>query len=235
MPASAAKKLAAIPVSLCPRLAANTSPTPPLRPNRFPRRLPNPYWPFLVRPSHSQPITVCGCLPLEICRWSPLILTEISEILGSMGRKRTQLSLTPAQRTKLAQRLQMVTEARAKDRLRFALLAAEGQHTLEDLAVRLGRARSTLQLWLDKFTAGGLAGLLERESPPGWLSPVGRDSVQAELQAGINAGRWRSAAAIAEWLQAAHGITRARKSIYYWLKRNGWAAPGVRPENARRI
>ena len=64
-----------------------------------------------------------------------------------MGRKRTQLSLTPAQRAKLAQRLQMVTEARAKDRMRFALLAAEGQHTLEDLAVRLGRARSTLQLW----------------------------------------------------------------------------------------
>ena len=170
----------------------------------------------------------------EICRWSPLILTEKGEILGSMGRKRTQLSLTPAQRTKLAQRLQMVTEARAKDRLRFALLAAEGQHTLEDLAVRLGRARSTLQLWLDKFTAGGLAGLLERESPPGWLSPVGRDSVQAELQAGINAGRWRSAAAIAEWLQAAHGITRARKSIFYWLKRNGWAAPGIRAANARR-
>ena len=145
-----------------------------------------------------------------------------------MGRKRTQLSLTPAQRTKLAQRLQMVTEARAKDRLRFALLAAEGQHTLEDLAVRLGRSRSTLQLWLDKFTAGGLAGLLERESPPGWLSPVGREAVQAELQAGINSGRWRSAAAIAEWLQAAHGITRARKSIYYWLGRNGWTAPGAR-------
>jgi transposase-like protein len=114
---------------------------------------------------------------------------------------------------------------RQKERLRFALLAAEGRHTLEDLAERLGRARSTLQLWLDKFAAAGLAGLLERESPPGLRSPLGGVAVQAELQAGLRAGRWRSAEAIAQWLQAAHGITRARKSIYYWLKRNGWAAP----------
>jgi hypothetical protein len=91
-----------------------------------------------------------------------------------------------------------------------------------------------LQLWLDKFAAAGLAGLLERESPPGLRSPLGGAAVQAELLAGLQAGRWRSAAAIAEWLQAAHGITRARKSIYYWLKRNGWAAPGARFSPTRR-
>ena len=151
-----------------------------------------------------------------------------------MGRKRTQLTLTPTQRTQLTQQLQAATEARQKERLRFALLAAEGRQTLEELAGRLGRARSTLQLWLDKFAAAGLAGLLERESPPGLRSPLGGAAVQAELLAGLQAGRWRSAAAIAEWLQAAHGITRARKSIYYWLKRNGWAAPGARFSPTRR-
>ena len=158
----------------------------------------------------------------------PLIIAFGSKTLEPMGRKCTKLSLTPAQRAELTQRFHGVKEARQKERLRFALLAAEGRHTLEDLAQRLGRARSTLQLWLDKFTAGGLTGLLERESPPGLLSPVGRDSVQTELQAGLAAGRWNSAAAIAEWLADAHGITRARKSIYYWLKVKGWAAPGAR-------
>ena len=165
---------------------------------------------------------------------SPLIIAQGNGTFVGMGRKRTQLILTSAQRTQLTQQLQSATEARQKERLRFALLAAEGRHTLEDLAERLGRARSTLQLWLDKFDTAGLAGLLERESPPGLRSPLGGAAVQAELRAGLQAGRWRSAEAIAEWLQVAHGITRARKSIYYWLKRNGWAAPGARLAPARR-
>ena len=165
---------------------------------------------------------------------APLINAPGNERLDPMGRKCTKLSFTPAQRAELAQRYHLVKETRHKERLRFALLAAEGRHTLEDLAQRLGRARSTLQLWLDKFTVGGLTGLLERESPPGWLSPLGEDAVQTELQAGLAAGRWSSAAAIAEWLEDAHGITRARKSIYYWLKRSGWPAPGARPEVLRR-
>ncbi len=150
-----------------------------------------------------------------------------------MGRKRTQLSLTVAQRTDLARRLQTVGETRVKERMRFALLAAEGRHTLEDLAACLGRSRSTLQLWLDKFNAGGLAALLERQSPPGWWSPLGGAGVQAELKAGLELGRWASAQHIAEWLRETHGITRARKSIYYWLKRNGWPAPGGKAEVAR--
>lgn len=164
----------------------------------------------------------------------PLIATTGRETLDDMGRKRTQLSLTPAQRTEMARRIRTSRTARERERLRFALLAAEGRHTLEDLARRVGRRRSTLQLWLDRFKAGGLARLLTRESPPGLRSPVGRASVQAELRAGLKAGRWSSAAAIAEWLQATHGIRRARKTIYYWLKRNGWTAPASRQGTAHR-
>jgi transposase-like protein len=157
---------------------------------------------------------------------NPLIINIGSGTIVSMGRKRTQLTLTPAEQTELAHRLQTATDTRQQERLRFVLLAAEGRHTLEDLAERLGRARSTLQLWLEKFAAAGLAGVLERESPPGLPSPMAAAAMQSEHQAGLQAGRWRSAAAIADWLQTAHGITRARKSIYYWLGRNGWAAPG---------
>lgn len=163
-----------------------------------------------------------------------MIAASKNEILDGMGRKRTQLSLTAAQRTELARGVQSATEARRKERLRFALLAAEGRHTLEDLAGQLGRARSTIQLWLDKFHAGGLTGLLERESPPGLPSPLAGAGVQAELEAGLQDGRWASAQQIADWLHAAHGIRRARKSIYYWLKLKGWPAPGTNPNPVRR-
>src|ERR1039458_63865 len=46
-------------------------------------------------------------------------------------------------------------DRRTQERLRFALQAATGRHTLEGLAARLGRSRSTIQNWLDKFHAGG--------------------------------------------------------------------------------
>ncbi len=142
-----------------------------------------------------------------------------------MGRKRTHLTTPPAEQTELAHRLRTAADLRQQERLRFVLLAAE-RHTLEDLAARLGCARSTLQLWLDRIAAADLAGVLERESPLGLLSPMATAAMQSELQAGLQAVRWR-AAAIANWLQTAHGLTRARKSIHYWLGRNGWAAPGA--------
>ena len=103
------------------------------------------------------------------------------------------------------------------ERVGFALLGATGLHTMEDLAKLVGRRRSTLQTWLTKFQAGGLAGLLERDAAPGVVSPVGTPKVQRELQAGLKSGRWTTASEVAAWLKQTHGIERSRKSIYYWL------------------
>lgn len=108
----------------------------------------------------------------------------------------------------------------------MALDAASGRHTLEDLARRAGRARATIQLWLGKFVRGGIQGLLQHDTPPGSISPLAAPHLQAELQAGLNAGRWRSAQEIARWLNDVYGIRRARKSVYYWLrKRRSLARP----------
>ena len=82
---------------------------------------------------------------------------------------------------------------------------------------KLGRQGSTLQTGLRKFQAGGLAGLLERDAAPGVSSPLGAACVQRQLQAGLQAGRWTSAAHVAAWLEETHGISRSRKSIYYWF------------------
>ena len=138
-----------------------------------------------------------------------------------MGRKRTRLALGERERAELRQLLRTTADPRARERVRVALWAASGQHTLEDLAEQAGRARATIQNWLGKFSAGGIAGLLARDTPPGSRSPIAGRLVQRQLRVGLKAGRWHSAREVAEWLAGAHGIRRARKSIYYWLAKRG--------------
>lgn len=146
-----------------------------------------------------------------------------------MGRKRTQLELSPAERAEAQRLLRSGADPRIRERARFALLGATGQHTLEELATKVQRQRSTLQNWLGKFQAGGLAGLLERDTAPGVVSPVARAKVQRQLVAGLKGGRWTSAAHVAAWLQEAHGITRSRKSIYYWFEKFGLSPTEAEP------
>jgi transposase len=118
--------------------------------------------------------------------------------------------------------LGVTADQRARERLQVALWAANGQHTLEDLAKMTNRARATIQLWLDKFRVGGINGLVNRDTPPGSTSPIAAPSVQAELAEGLRTGRWRTARDVATWLKATHGIERAKKSVYYWLAKGGW-------------
>ncbi len=134
-----------------------------------------------------------------------------------MGRNRTRLELTPAQLGKLQRLLDASHDTRATERLQLILRAATGRNTLEELARRAGRSRSTIQNWLGKLEAGGVAGLLDRDTPPGMLSPLASKTVQAQFEAGVKSGRWQSAAQIAAWLKQDHGIERSRKSIYYWI------------------
>jgi len=137
--------------------------------------------------------------------------------------------MSEAQSAQLKNQIRSATDPRDKERLQVVLWATSGQHSLEELARLAGRARSTIQIWLDHFTAGGLAKLLERESPPGPVSPVAQTKVQRQLQAGLKAGRWRTAGQVAAWLQEAHGIKRATKSLYYWLGKVGGALRVPRP------
>src|SRR5579863_4563133 len=142
-----------------------------------------------------------------------------------MGRNRKLLHLEPDERAQMLRLCRSLNSQRDRERLKAALRAGEGRYTLEDLAALAGRSRSTIQNWLNKFTVGRIAGLLERDTPPGAASPLAHPEIQKQLEAGLSAGRWRSAAHIATWLQEAHGIRRARKSIYYWLQKKGWGAP----------
>ena len=135
--------------------------------------------------------------------------------------------MSEAEAAQLKAQIRAATDPRDKERLQVVLWATRGQHTLDDLARLAGRARSTIQVWLDAFTEGGLTRLLERAAPPGKSSPVAEAKVQAQLQAGLKAGRWRTAGQVAAWLKEAHGIERAAKSLYYWLGKV-WTTPLTR-------
>jgi transposase len=146
-----------------------------------------------------------------------------------MARKRTKLVMTEAEVAQLKAQIRAATDPRDKERLQVVNWATSGQHTLADLARLAGRARSTIQVWLDDFAAGGSRQLLDRQASPGKPSPVAKAKVQAQLQAGLKAGQWRTASQIAAWLKEVHGIERAAKSLYYWLGKVGGALRVPRP------
>ncbi len=147
----------------------------------------------------------------------------------AMARKRTKLALSAAQAAELKTQIRAATDPRDKERLQVVFWATSGQHSLAALAELAGRARSTIQVWLDDYTAGGVGQLLERTPPPGKPSLVARTKVQAELKAGLKAGHWRTAGQVAAWIQEKHGIKRAAKSLYYWLGKVGGALRVPRP------
>ena len=146
-----------------------------------------------------------------------------------MARKRTQLTLSAEELARLTAECRAATEPRDKERLQVVLWSTSGQPSLAELARLAGRARSTIQIWLDNYTAGGLSQLLERHPPSGKPSPVAQPAVQTQLQAGLKSGRWRTASQVAAWLKADHGIERAAKSLYYWLGKVGGALRVPRP------
>jgi len=122
------------------------------------------------------------------------------------GRPKLKLVVSAEQREALRAALKESTAPQQRDRLQAIQLACTGRHTHEEIAGLLGRARSTVQLWLNEYEAGGLPGLLARKLALGKVSALQRPEVQAELQAGLKKGRWRTAGQIAAWLAQAHGI-----------------------------
>jgi transposase len=146
-----------------------------------------------------------------------------------MPRAHLKLTVQPAQKAELEKRFKAADDVRQRQRLQAMLLATTGQHGYRDIAQIVGCATSTFALWLNQYLAGGIEGLLRRESPPGVTSPIGQAKVQKQFKEGLKAGRWRTAAQVAAWLQEEHGIKRAAKSIYRWLGKAGGALRVPRP------
>jgi transposase len=111
----------------------------------------------------------------------------------------------------------------------------EGEVSLEQVADRLGRARSCIQRWYDRFRHGGLQGLVRRDKAPGRQSRLS-PQLKAQLRQKLQAGRFRRAADVSQWLKAEAGVELRPKSVYYHLKKSGRAAesaPALSSEKGR--
>jgi transposase len=150
-----------------------------------------------------------------------------------MGRNKLKLVIAAAEREELRQAFKTLTDPRSRDRVQAVQLATTGQHTHEEIAGLVGRARSTIQRWVDRYEAGGLSRLLQVKKAPGQRSPLQEPALQAQIQKGLKQGTWRTAGQLATWLEQTHGIRRAANSLYYWLGKVGGALQVPRPAHVK--
>jgi len=150
-----------------------------------------------------------------------------------MGRHKLKLVVSAAQQEELGRALKERTDLRERDRIQTVRLATTGRHTHEEIAALVGRARSTVQEWIDRYEAGALAGLLDRKKAPGRKSELQAPRIQAQIQEGLKTGRWRTAGQMAAWLAQSHGIQRVAGSMYYWLGKVGGALKVPRPAHVK--
>lgn len=150
------------------------------------------------------------------------------------GRPRLKLTAPNEVKTELARLIKTERDALLRDRMRAVLLAFDGTRRYEDIARQLGRARSSVQLWLDAFVQGGIRVLLEREKQPGKASAMQKPAIQQAVAAGLREGRWRTGPQFAAWLHQTHGIKLCATQVYYWLGKAAGALKVPRPVHMKK-
>jgi transposase len=136
-----------------------------------------------------------------------------------------QLRLAIAQSAEiLEQQLKNSRTASQKERLQMLWWLKTGQVTQhQTVAERLGRDRSTVTRWLQKYRQGGLSELLALKSAPGkspHLSPEALERLQE---------RWRqppgfkSYGEIVEWLNQTYQLNLTYPTVYNWVGYRRWS------------
>lgn len=117
--------------------------------------------------------------------------------------------------TELKQRLQQAREAVHKEKLQMLWWLKSGQVTQQqEIGKRLGRDKSTVTLWLQKYRRGGLVELLQINKAPGNERKI-KGEVLADLQQQLqNPEGFSSYGAIVEWLKEKHGLTVEYGTVY---------------------
>jgi transposase len=151
-----------------------------------------------------------------------------------MGRPKLKLVVDAKMAGELRKRFLASKEPKEKERLQAVLLAMSGSHTHGEIAGIVGRARSLIQIWLDRFETGGIEGLLKRGKAPGKTSALQRPAVQKQMVAGLREGRWLTAPQLAAWLRKKHGIVRKPQRLYYWLGKLGGKRKVPRPSHVKK-
>jgi transposase len=94
----------------------------------------------------------------------------------------------------------------------------EGEHTLEQSAQVVGRARSRISEWMRIVRADGVDELLGRHQGRGRVAQL-KGKALAGLRQGLRRGRWKRSQDAGQWLQQRHGIVLSQSGVRYWLKK----------------
>jgi transposase len=120
----------------------------------------------------------------------------------------------------------------SRERLHAVKLGLEGELDLEAIARAVGRARSVIQDWFDRYRRGGVAELLQvrrGKGPPSRLSALD----EAYLRAGLQQGKWRTAAEVHQAL-IARGVKVKPGSVYHYLGKSGARLRVPRPTHLKK-
>lgn len=126
-----------------------------------------------------------------------------------------------------------IPKAWQRQRLQAMQMAAQGKWTLQQIGDAVGAGRSTVAGWLKLLRAEGFDALLrwkQGQGAPGKLNA----QIQAAIQAGLAAGRWRRARDLLGWLQKEHGIELSLKGAYYYLGKAGGVLKVPRKTHAKK-
>jgi transposase-like protein len=118
--------------------------------------------------------------------------------------KRFQLN-RPDQAKAVAVALATCTDVNDQQRLLAMRLAASGQLTADQIAQQVGIRRRQFFNWVSALKQGGVTALLAR-AHGGGSPPQVKGKVLAEFQAGLQAGQWKRAKEIQQWLRRQHQI-----------------------------
>jgi transposase len=126
-----------------------------------------------------------------------------------------------------------VKDVQSHRRLLAMRLAASGQFTAAQIAEQIGISRRQFFHWVNALKTGGVKQLLERDHGGGQPAQL-NGSVLQELQAGLQAGRWKRAKEIQQWLGQRHKTKLSVKGVYYWLGKLGGVLKVPRKAHAQK-
>jgi len=133
------------------------------------------------------------------------------------GRPKLKLAMKVTEVEKLRNVYRNPRNPKQKEQAQALLLAHSGKNSYEEIAEVVGRARSTIQVWVMGFEEKGLDWLNEVPVHPGRPSPMTDPKLLKALEAGLEEGRWVTGVQIQRWLKEEHDLKRSLNSVYYWL------------------
>jgi transposase len=149
------------------------------------------------------------------------------------GRPKLKVVVPLKVATQVREQFQQEKDVRRKERLQAVLLAMGGQHTHEEVARVIGRARSAVQTWIARFTEGGITALLARGTSPGRPSGL-RASTRKVIESGLREGRWVSAPQARATLSKKRRDPIPLRTVQRWLKQCGGTVKVPRPVHIKK-